>query len=135
MKSDAAAPAHHRPVVRAADAPTFELPGLTVRGLAAPSRGSTETSVWSLVLAPGASGAPHRVTREEVFVAVSGCAVATLGDVRHELGAGDALVVPAGELFALANTSGEPFTAIAALPVGGQALLAGQEPFTPPWAQ
>ena len=49
------------------------------------------------------------------------------------LASGDALVIPAGESFSLSNPGAEPFCALAVLPVGGKAILAGGEPFSPPW--
>jgi quercetin dioxygenase-like cupin family protein len=122
------------PVISASDAPRFTLSGVTFTGLAAPSRGARETAVWRIALDPGAPGAPHRVTREEIFIAVAGRAVATVGGERHEVAAGSALVIPADTLFALANPGGEPFEAVVVLPVGGQAAYEGQPPFTPPWA-
>jgi hypothetical protein len=67
------------PIIRHADAPHFALPGLTVRGLAAPSRGASETCVWRIALAPGTPGFLHTVTREEVFVATAGVDEVTLG--------------------------------------------------------
>jgi len=123
------------PVIPGATAPTFSLPGLVVTGLAAPSRGATETSVWHLVLEPGALGVEHSMDREEVFVAVAGRALATVGGGEAPLAAGDALVVPAGRRFSLANPSAEPFRAVVALPVGGRASMPGQAPFVPPWAE
>jgi quercetin dioxygenase-like cupin family protein len=113
--------------------PTFTLPSLAVQGLAAPSRGARETCVWRLVLAPGAPGAVHSVDREEIFVGLSGRASATLDGVTHDLGPGDTLIVPAGHAFALANPTGEPFEALAVLPVGGRATLATGESIAPPW--
>jgi mannose-6-phosphate isomerase-like protein (cupin superfamily) len=121
------------PLVRATDAPTFALPGLAVTGLAAPSRGARENSVWRLRLAAGASGVEHALDREEIFVALSGSAVARLDGREITLGAGDALIVPAGQSFALSNPGAEPFDAIAVAPVGMQARVAAGEPFTPPW--
>ena len=123
------------PVIPGATAPTFSLPGLVVTGLAAPSRGATETSVWHLVLEPGAPGVEHSMDREEVFVAVAGRALATVGGGEAPLVAGDALVVPAGRRSSLANPSAEPFRAVVALPVGGRASMPGQAPFVPPWAE
>ena len=123
------------PVIPGATAPTFSLPGLVVTGLAAPSRGAAETSVWHLVLEPGAPGVEHSIDREEVFVAVAGRALATVGGDEAPLAAGDALVVPAGRRFSLANPSAEPFRAVVALPVGGRASMPGQAPFVPPWAE
>jgi mannose-6-phosphate isomerase-like protein (cupin superfamily) len=116
-------------------APTFTIPGLTVTGLAAPSRGATETSMWTLELAPETPGTPHAVNREEVFVALAGRAAVELSGRKLELEAGDALIVPAGETFAIANPHAEAFRAVAATPVGGHAVLPSGERFVPPWAQ
>jgi len=122
------------PFIPHEDAPTFELPHASFTGLAAPSRGATETSAWIVTLHPGAPGLPHQVTREEIFVCIEGQGLAVLGGETHELSPGSALVVPAGTLFALSNPGVQAFRAVAMLPVGGQACLEGQEPFTPPWA-
>src|SRR4051812_11464337 len=117
-------------IVRKADAPVFRLPGLCVTGLASPSRGAAETCAWHLALEPGTSGVPHRMTREEIFVAVRGSAIARIGQNEQTLRAGDALVVPRETEFSLANPSGESFEAIVALPVGGQAITESDAPFT-----
>lgn len=122
------------PLIKSADAPTFEIPGLTVTGFAAPSRGARETSTWRLVLAPGAPGALHSCDREEIFVVLEGSARATLGGEVLELAAGDTLIVPANTEFSLANPGTSPCTAIAMLPVGGRAAMPGDAPFVPPWA-
>ena len=122
------------PIIKASEAPQFEIPGLTVTGFASPSRGATETATWRLVLAPGAPGALHSCDREEIFVVLSGSARATLGDQQLELASGDTLIVPAHTPFSLANPSSEPCTAIAMLPIGGRAAMPGGEPFVPPWA-
>jgi mannose-6-phosphate isomerase-like protein (cupin superfamily) len=121
-------------IVRKSEAPVFQLPGLTVVGLASPKRGATETCVWQITVAPGTGGLPHRVTREEVFVAVAGTARASLDGQDHDLCAGDALLVPANTQFALSNPSGEPFEAVVSFPVGGQAIT-HDGTFTPPWAE
>lgn len=120
-------------VINGAAAPRYDQPNLTVTGLAAPSRGATDTNVWRLAVPPGAPGVEHSVDREEIFVALSGRAEATIDGVVHEIRAGDALLVAAGLPFRLANPGAEPFEAIAVLPVGGRATVAGGEPFAPPW--
>jgi quercetin dioxygenase-like cupin family protein len=122
------------PRIPAATAVTFDLPGIQFIGLAAPSRGAYETAVWTVTIAPNTPGAPHRLTREEVFVVLDGRARATLGDVECELEPGDAFVVPPDTEFALANPHDAPFRAVAALPVGGQGVVGNEPPFTPPWA-
>jgi mannose-6-phosphate isomerase-like protein (cupin superfamily) len=121
------------PVIRSENAPQFTLPGLSVTGLAAPSRGARETSVWRLRLEPEAPGAVHSVDREEIFVALAGRALATLDGEQVELRGGDAFVVPAGHSFSLAALGAEAFEAVALVPVGARASMPAGEPFTPPW--
>jgi quercetin dioxygenase-like cupin family protein len=123
------------PLVQGSTAPKFTLPHAVFTGLASPTRGSTETSVWRVTLIPGAEPAIHSLTREEIFVALSGSALATVDGIDHRLNPGDALVVPAGVPFAIANPHNEPFEAVAVFPVGGQAAMPDSAPFTPPWAE
>jgi quercetin dioxygenase-like cupin family protein len=123
------------PIISRVSAPTFPLEHASFVGLAAPSRGATETSVWEVTLAPGAPALEHSLDREEVLVAVAGRAVARIDGQAHEVGAGDAIVVPAHRPFSLANPHATPFVAVAVLPVGGRATIAGGAPFVPPWAE
>ena len=123
------------PIVHAADAPSFELPGLAVTGLAAPSRGARESSVWRLRLAAGTPGLAHSLDREEIFVALAGSAVATLAGREIVVQAGDTLIVPAGETFSLGNPGTESFEAVAVAPVGVRARVAGGDAFSPPWTE
>lgn len=123
------------PVLRVHERPTHELPGARFTTLASPRLGTVETSVWMLELDPGAEPVPHAVTREEVFVALEGEATATLDGVVHAVRAGEALALPPDVQFALAAAGPKPFRALVCLPVRGQAVMAGCEPFTPPWAE
>jgi mannose-6-phosphate isomerase-like protein (cupin superfamily) len=121
------------PINKCPSAPHFHLENLAVTGLAAPSRGSTETCVWKLALAPNTPGTPHTLDREEIFVVLSGRGTATIDGTKHDLAAGDTLIVPPNAPFELANPHGEPFEAVAVLPVGGRATLPGGPAFAPPW--
>ncbi len=121
-------------VISSTTAPTFVEGGTFVTGLASPSRGSSEIAAWRLQLAPGAASPEHTLTREEVFVVLSGHAVASLDGIRHEIGGGDALVVSPGVPFAIANERDAPFEAVACMRCGGLAQV-GDETFAPPWAQ
>jgi quercetin dioxygenase-like cupin family protein len=122
------------PFISHADAPTFSRHGASFTGLASPQRGATETAVWIVSLAPGSPGTTHQLTREEVFVGIEGHATASVDGCDYELGPGSALIVPAHTNFTISNHSDSNFRALAVLPVGGQAQLAGELPFTPPWA-
>lgn len=121
------------PVIRAADAPHFEIPGLSVAGLASPSRGTTANSVWRITLAADTPSVPHSMDKEEIFVALSGSAVLTLNGEEHDVRPGDTIVVPANETFGLANRAAQPFVAIAIAGAGVQARVTGGETFAPPW--
>jgi quercetin dioxygenase-like cupin family protein len=116
------------------DASVFHLPGVQFTTLSAPSRGASENAVWEVTLAPGANGAPHRLTREETFIALQGSAIAEVEGQRHEVNAGDVLLVQPGKNFSLSNTGSLPFRALAVFPVGGQVEIDDRSPFTPPWA-
>jgi len=123
------------PVIPAPPGATHELPGTRFTSLATPSRGTVETSVWQVELDPGTESASHSLTREEVFVVLEGTAVVELDGERSTASAGDAIAVPAGPSFALANGGDGPLRMLCCLPVGGKAQIGAQDPFTPPWAQ
>jgi mannose-6-phosphate isomerase-like protein (cupin superfamily) len=121
-------------LIPAETAPRFEMHGAQFTGLAAPSRGARESAVWRVRLAAGTTPVTHRLTREEVFVALSGTARVTLDGETFDFPGGAALIVPADTDFALSNAIEEPFEAVVVLPVGGMAQVGDAAPFTPPWA-
>jgi quercetin dioxygenase-like cupin family protein len=121
-------------IITSADAPTFEQGGTTAVGYASPSRGAADVSLWRLAIAPAQTSPTHSLTHEEVFLALAGSATATVGDCRHDLVAGDCLVVPRGVPFTLA-TGSDGLEAVCAMPSGGQATILPDGPtLTPPWA-
>ena len=123
------------PFISPEAAARFELHGAIFTGLASPARGATENASWIVTLPGGGGpGVPHRLTREETLVCIEGRASAQLGDDSFELSPGSALVIPPHVEFSIRNPHALPFRAVAVLPVGGQALIEGQPPFTPPWA-
>ena len=122
------------PVLPAPPAPTHELGGTRFTSLATPSRGSTETSIWQVEIAPASPVVPHVLTREVIFVVLDGTATATIDGVTAEARSGDVVVVPPGALFALANAGDRTLRLLCCLPVGGQARTEDGATFTPPWA-
>lgn len=121
-------------VVRAAEAPRFELPGLLFTPLASPTHGASETCLWRLDVDPGvdATGA-HVLDRDEVFVVLAGRVRLQAGGT--ELAAGDAAVVPAGEPIQLTNAGEGPACLHVAIRAGFVATMAdGTAVGTPPWA-
>jgi mannose-6-phosphate isomerase-like protein (cupin superfamily) len=121
-------------VITAPDQPTHDLGGTRFTSLATPSRGSAETSVWTVEIDPGTPATPHSLTREEVFVVLEGVATTSVDGVGGFARAGDAIVVPACVPFELANGGETPLRLLCCLPVGGEAVTSEGQ-FTPPWAQ
>ena len=121
------------PVIRAADALHFEIPGLSVAGLASPSRGTNMNSVWQITLPAETPSVPHSMDKEEIFVALSGSAVLTLNGKEDDVFPGDTIVIPANETFGLANSASHPFVAIAIAGASVRARMTSGETFAPPW--
>jgi quercetin dioxygenase-like cupin family protein len=122
------------PVISAPSEPTHQLPGTAFTSLATPSRGSRDTAVWLVQIEPGTTATLHELTSEEVFVVLDGRARVQLDGGVQQAEAGDAIVVPAATPFSIEADGGQALRALCCLPVGGQAVLADGEPFTPPWA-
>src|SRR5215470_5611433 len=122
------------PVLPAPSGPTHTLNGAQFTSLATPSRGSTTTSLWRVELAPGHPPAPHELTREEVFIVLSGRARVRLGDGVSDVAAGDAIVVPPDTPFEISVAGSEPLHAICCMPAGGEARLPNGTTFPPPWS-
>jgi mannose-6-phosphate isomerase-like protein (cupin superfamily) len=122
------------PVIPAPGTATHQLAHAAFTSLATPTCGSQETSLWHVAIAPGTPAAPHQVTREEIFVVLSGVARVTIDGVEADARPGDAIVVPANTTFAIANAGEGPLEALCCMPVGGQARL-DDRVFTPPWAE
>ncbi|GAA4262325.1 cupin domain-containing protein [Dactylosporangium darangshiense] len=120
-------------IVRAADAPRFELNGAQFVVYAGPSHGSKEICTWRLTVPGGSQSIPHTLDRDEVFVVLSGAIRITPdGEV---LTGGDSAVVPAGERIELGNPSDEPAEVQVALKAGVTAYHMDGSLFgTPPWA-
>ena len=122
------------PIIKEHDAPRFGEDGVSVIGLASPSRGCRSVSAWRVVLDPGASSPEHTLTSDEAFVALRGAARVRLDGAEHDLRAGDCLVVEPAREFAIQNDGPEPFEAVCCMAAGGKAVVAGQDAFVPPWA-
>ena len=122
-------------VIRSAEAPVFELPGVRFVGFASPSRGSAEVCTWRLTVEPRlVSPGSHRIDRDEVFMVTEGRVRITPGG--PVLGAGDAVVVPAGSPIQVENPDDVPAQVFVAIRSGFTATAEDGTPIgTPPWAQ
>jgi mannose-6-phosphate isomerase-like protein (cupin superfamily) len=123
-------------VVRAAEAPTFNLPGIRFVGLTAPSRGASEICTWHLYVQPHVpSGEPHWLDHEEVFILLEGKLEVMVDDEQVRLDVGDALVAPANAHLQVWNPSDQLAHAVVCVPAGFQAFTQKEQLGTPPWAQ
>jgi quercetin dioxygenase-like cupin family protein len=121
-------------IIRNQDAPRFGQDGVSVTGLASPSRGCASISAWRVVLEPGAASPEHTLTSDEAFVALRGTARVELDGEAHDVGAGDCLVVAPDRAFRIRNDGAEPFEAVCCMAAGGRAVVPGEGAFVPPWA-
>lgn len=121
-------------VIRAAEAPRFQLPGVEFTGLAAPSRGSADICTWRLAVEPSRDEPePHTVDQDEIFMVLTGTVRVTPDG--EELGPGDAVVVPAGKPIALINTGAATAELYIAIRAGFTGTMADGTMIQPPWAQ
>ena len=122
-------------VIRAVDAPRFDLPGVVFTGFAAPSRGSGDLCTWRLTVEGSfVSPEPHTLDRDEVFMVTAGAIRLTPDG--ETIAAGDAAVVPAGSPIQLANAGVTTAEVFVAIPAGFVAKAAdGSVIGTPPWAE
>jgi quercetin dioxygenase-like cupin family protein len=123
------------PILKSPPTFTHELAHARFTSLATPRRGAQETSVWRVRLEPGQPAAPHSLTREEIFVVLSGSAYVSLAGERGVARSGDAIVVPPHLEFSLTADEAGPVELLCCLPVGGKAQLADGSAFVPPWAE
>jgi quercetin dioxygenase-like cupin family protein len=90
--------------------------------------------VWRVQLTQALATPTHRLTREEIFVVLSGALRVELGGVVSQANTGDAIVVPKDTDVAF-SCIGASAEVLCCLPVGGQAQLQDGQLFTPPWAE
>jgi quercetin dioxygenase-like cupin family protein len=121
-------------VIRAADAPRFQLPGVEFTVLASPSLGSASLCTWRLTVDPGVRGdAPHTLDRDEIFTVLSGTVQVTPDG--PELTTGDAVTVAAGEPISLTNLGSGPAVLQVAITAGFTGTMADGTTVQPPWAR
>ena len=123
------------PIIRERDAVQHRLHGSTFHSFAAPARGSRELCAWRLEVAGGTEGIAHRVSREEVFVLLTGELVVTLDGVTATIAPGEVVLVPAGAQFKVDNASGAIATAWVTTSVGLEATMPDGSLISPPWVR
>lgn len=83
-------------VVSAADTRRTETPNAVMTTLASPETAETAAlSLWRVELAAGASGPVHTMDSEQIWTVDAGSGACTVGEVRHDLEAGDTIRIAA----------------------------------------
>ena len=122
-------------LVRSAEAPSWELPGWKMSGLASPSRGSTELSTWRVSIDPNTDGPLHTVDREIVLMVLEGVATVTLEGTAVAIPAGDAFVIPPHTERKLGNAHDTQCELISVMGADGRSVRSDGSPSFIPWAQ
>jgi len=122
-------------VVTESESRTIRTASGVVSGLAAPSQGSGELATWRVRMAPDAAGPVHEIDREQVWMPLAGTFSVTIADETRVIGAGQAVILPAGEVRQI-RAGDEPAEALVCMPIGGTATVPGNsERRELPWAR
>ncbi|MET9610055.1 VOC family protein [Streptomyces sp. NPDC006512] len=121
-------------VIAPADEHVVESPNARMTGLAAPSRGSSELSTWTVAMAAGQSGPEHAVSREQVWTVTSGVLEVSCGGHTETVAAGHTFILPPDGLRQI--HAPQAAAAHVAMRADGVARVPGTDGTRPlPWAQ
>ncbi len=121
------------PFTPAADAVVHDLHGVRFVSYVRPAMGSEELCAWRGELPAGTAGPTHRISREEVFLVLSGAVDLTIDGEMRSLKPGDAAVAPAGSRLGVANATQEPAAMWVTTSVGLEASMPDGSHISPPW--
>ncbi|SDO68125.1 Cupin domain protein [Nakamurella panacisegetis] len=121
------------PVVRPADAVSFETHGSQFLSYVSPSRGSKALCAWQLTVPADLVGVAHRPTREEVLLVLDGELRVTLDGSHAALHRGDVVLVPAGSELRV-DSGPQGASAWVTTTPGLEAITADGTRISPPWA-
>lgn len=123
-------------VIRSADLTAVESPGgNATTPIATPPAGAAEVSVIRQRQQPGGQNPPHSHDREEIIVMVGGWVEISIDGERHQLGPGDAVILPPDVLHQLRNRGGEPADWLLIAPSGIRFFHADTSPVIPTWEE
>jgi quercetin dioxygenase-like cupin family protein len=123
------------PVIRSADAPTFEVGAVRVRGGASPSRGAADVLLFRVILEGDAAMPRHTHDHDEVYQVVSGSATAVLGGESYDVGEGDTVVIPAGLEHEAYVDAGRRAELVSSMLPGTVMIRPNGERVSPPWTE
>jgi quercetin dioxygenase-like cupin family protein len=121
------------PIVRPADAISFDTHGSRFLSYVSPSKGSSQLCAWQLNVPAGLRGVAHRPSREEVLLVLDGELQVTLDGQYSTLHRGDAVLVPANSELQV-DAGAEGASAWVTTTPGLEAVTADGTRISPPWA-
>jgi glyoxylate utilization-related uncharacterized protein len=122
------------PVIRSSDAVVHEMHGTRFHSYAAPSRGSAELCAWQVDIPADSAGLTHQITRDEVFLVLSGQLRMTINDESADLRVGDVAIAPGGSEICLDGGPCGGSAWVTTTP-GIVAVTADGTRIVPPWMQ
>lgn len=124
------------PHVQNASAQNFHMQGVTFNSFITSANGGNRLAGWRTDFPSHTPGARHSMSEEETLYLLSGNLDVEIDEERFVAKAGDAILVPAGALFKIGNSTSEPAQAWVTTSVGMRATMhpSGDE-IAPPWAQ
>lgn len=120
-------------VTHLTDVPAHEIPGNTLRGLATPSRGSTEIMLWNHRAEAGSASPPHWHDHDQVIYVLSGSGRVVVGDEEFAVRAGDVIVAPANIPHQVHAAADEALDTIAAMSVALKTFSPDGSEIDQPW--
>ncbi|MBI1378357.1 MAG: cupin [Frankiales bacterium] len=121
-------------VVALDNARTVTTPAAVMRTYAAPSGPATASvAVWRTEMSPDATGPLHVVSEDQVMVVIDGSLSVELADSSEGLGAGSAVVLPAGIPRRVTAGPDGAVVVVASRP-GATARVGDGDPVVVPWA-
>ena len=123
------------PIVHKDSCTTYEVHGSRFLAYASPTAGtSQELAAWRVEVPARSPGVPHRPSRDEVLLVLTGSMTVHLDDAVRDVGAGDVVCVPANAVFRV-DGGPEGATAWVTTTPGLEVSLPDGSRMSPPWAQ
>jgi quercetin dioxygenase-like cupin family protein len=124
------------PHLQNAAARRFQMHGVSFSSFASSATGAVQLSAWRADFSPDTPGKAHTMSAEETLYVLSGTLDVEIDGDRFAADAGDAVLVPAGAVFRISNTTEAPAQAWVTTIVGMTAAIHPEgDLITPPWAQ
>ncbi len=118
-------------VIRDADPMPIESSGGSTTPLASSKAGAVEVNVMCRGPQPGGESPPQGQDREEVIIMLGGWVEIAIDGERHQLGPGDAVILPPNALHQLRNRGDDPADWLLIAPTGIRFFHADNSPTVP----